>query len=134
MKKLYTMRQAVEDPDLLGGLLAGDTWRTWRILLIAAMGEPLTFRERRTFAKFTGRKREPGKIVDELVAVAGRRAGKSRASSVLALYLSALCDYSDIKAIGERPKCLFLAKNQEQAKICFGYCAGAFDPCRYCAR
>ena len=79
MKKLYTMRQAVEDPDLLGGLLAGDTWRTWRILLIAAMGEPLTFWERRTFAKFTGRKREPGKIVDELVAVAGRRAGKSRA-------------------------------------------------------
>ncbi len=127
MKKLYTMRQAVEDPDLLGGLLAGDTWRTWRIILIAAIGEPLTFWERRTFARFTGRKREPGKIVDELVAVAGRRAGKSRASSVLALFLSGLCDYSDVKAIGERPKCLFLAKNQEQAKICFSYCAGAFE-------
>jgi hypothetical protein len=127
VKKLYSMRQALEDPDLLGTILAGDTWKPWRVILVAAMGEPLKLWERRTFHKFTGRSREPGKIVDELVAVAGRRAGKSRASSALAVYLSALCDYSDVRAIGERQKCLFLAKNQEQAKICFGYCAGAFE-------
>lgn len=127
MRKLFTMREALDRDDLLGTILPGDTWRPWRIILIAAMGEPLTVWERRTFARFTGRKREPGKIVDELVAVAGRRAGKSRASSALAVYLSALCDYSEVRAIGERQKCLFLAKNQEQAKICFGYCVGAFD-------
>lgn len=127
MKKLYTMRQALEDPDLLGTILEGDSWKPWRILLIAAAGEPLTFWERRTFTKLTGRKREPGKMVDEFIVAAGRRAGKSRASSALAVYLSALCDYSDIAAPGERLRCVFIARDQRQAKVCFDYCAGIIE-------
>jgi hypothetical protein len=127
VKKIYTMRQALDDPDLLGTILPGDTWKPWRILLIAAMGEPLTFWERRTFTKFTGRKREPGKMVDELVAVCGRRAGKSRAASVLACYLAALVDHSDVQAVGERLKVLFLARDQRQALICKGYVEGIFS-------
>jgi hypothetical protein len=127
MKKNYTMRQALEDPDLLGSILDGPTWRPWRIILIAAMGEKLTWLERKTFKRFTGRSREPGKMVPELVAVAGRRAGKSRASSALACYLAGLVDHSDVQAIGERLKVLFLAKDQRQAGICYGYVAGIFD-------
>jgi DNA invertase Pin-like site-specific DNA recombinase len=127
MKKNYTMRQALEDPDLLGTVLPGDTWKAWRIILIAAMGEPLTFWERRTFKRFTGRSREPGKMVEELVAVAGRRAGKSRASSALAVYMAALVDHSDVQAVGKRLKLLFLARDQKQAGVCFGYVSGIFD-------
>ena len=44
-----TMRAALEDPELLGTVLAGDSWRAWRILLIAAMGEALTDDERMIF-------------------------------------------------------------------------------------
>ena len=84
MKKLYTMREALEREDLLASILAGETWKTWRAVLIAAAGEPLSFWERRTFTKVTGRRREPGKPVDELICVIGRRGGKSRAASVLA--------------------------------------------------
>jgi hypothetical protein len=121
------MRRALEDPDLLGGILEGATWRPWRIILIAAMGEKLTWLERRTFKRFTGRGCEPGKMVAELVAIAGRRGGKSRASSALACYLAALVDHSDVQAIGERLKVLFLAKDQKQAGICYGYVGGVFD-------
>ena len=41
MTPLVTLRQALEDPQLLGASLAGPTWHAWRSLLLAAMGEPL---------------------------------------------------------------------------------------------
>ena len=34
-----TLREALSDPNLLGTAIAGDSWRSWRALLIAAMGE-----------------------------------------------------------------------------------------------
>jgi len=37
-----TMREALTDPALLGSVLRGDSWRAWRILLIAANGEALS--------------------------------------------------------------------------------------------
>ena len=36
------MRRALSDKHLLGVVLGGDSWLAWRVLLIAAMGEPLT--------------------------------------------------------------------------------------------
>ena len=128
MRKIETMRDALDNPDLLGGILPGKTWRTWRIILIAAMGEPLNFWERRTFKKVTGgRVREPGKMVDHLVALVGRRGGKSRAASALAIYLACLCDYSEVAAPGERLRVLCLARNQKQAAVVFNYCSGILE-------
>jgi hypothetical protein len=42
MKKLITVRQAPEDPALLGGMLGAPSFAVMRTLLIAAMSEPLT--------------------------------------------------------------------------------------------
>jgi hypothetical protein len=133
MRKTVPMRDALDDPALLGSILAGDTWRTWRTVLIAAMGEPLLRTpimrsERALFRKLSGgRTKEPGKPVDELWAVVGRRGGKTRAAATLAVYLAALCDHSETTAPGERPLLLFLAQNQKQAGVAFGYAAGIFD-------
>jgi hypothetical protein len=41
MKPFVGVRQALGDPKLLGGMMAGDSWAIWRMLLAAAMGEPL---------------------------------------------------------------------------------------------
>jgi hypothetical protein len=41
MKAIVSMRSPLRDSDLLGGILQGESWRPWRILLIAVMGEPL---------------------------------------------------------------------------------------------
>jgi hypothetical protein len=60
-------------PALLGNVLPGDSWRPWRIVLIAAMGETLDDEERAIFRGLTGRFAEPGESVDELWAVVGRR-------------------------------------------------------------
>ena len=55
MKPHVTMRKALRDKKLLGNVIAGDSWSTWRTLLIAAMGETLTDDERLVFTKITGR-------------------------------------------------------------------------------
>jgi hypothetical protein len=128
VKKLYSIRQALEDPDIFGNILAGESWAVWRVILTAAMGEALTCRERKIFERVTGgRKKEPGEVVDHLVCLVGRRGGKIRAASVLAVYLAALVDYSSVAAPGERLRLLFLARNQKQAAVCFSYCSGIFD-------
>jgi hypothetical protein len=102
MKSLVTMRRALEDPELFGAILPGASWAGWRVLLIASMGEELTDAERETFKALTGREREPLTRIDELWAIIGRRGGKTRAIAVLAAYLAALVDYSDILAPGAR--------------------------------
>ena len=53
MKPQVSMREALADPNLLGGAIEGDSWLPWRVLLIAAMGEPLTNAERTIFTAIT---------------------------------------------------------------------------------
>jgi hypothetical protein len=56
-------------------MMLGPSWEPWRVLLIAAAGEKLTPSERKVFKELTGRDREPGKMVETLLVVAGREIG-----------------------------------------------------------
>jgi|SRR5947199_8839777 len=58
MKPRISLRQSLQDPNLLGGALTGESWAAWRTLLVAGMGEALTEDERATFRALTGRDRE----------------------------------------------------------------------------
>ena len=111
MTPTVTMRKALSDAGLLKHVLAGDSWRTWRVLLIAAMGERLTDDERVIFKQITGREHEPNKRVSELEVIAGRRGGKTIALAAQATYISALCDHRDTLAPGETGVCLCLAQD-----------------------
>jgi hypothetical protein len=122
---LCSLRRAFADPKLLGTTLRGDSWLAWRVLLIAAMGEPLRDDERALFQQLTGREHEPRQRVQEFVAVVGRRGGKSRALATLAIYLAALCEHR--LAPGERGLVLVLAQNQRAARIILDYAEAAFD-------
>jgi len=127
-----TMRRALSDKALLGnvfasGILRGDSWMTWRALLVAAMGEPLTDAERAAFTRLTGKASEPLERVDEFVTIAGRRSGKSRGISVLVCYLAALVDHSAVLAPGERGVVLCLAPTARQANIVLDYVVGALE-------
>ncbi|GEC15265.1 hypothetical protein [Nitrobacter winogradskyi] len=126
MKPLFTMRRAVEDANLLGSMLAGDSWRVWRTLLIASRGEPLSSDELAMFMARTGRDSAPTVPFEELCFVAGRRSGKTVSMSCLATYLAALCDWSDVLGLGDRGKLLFLAQSQSTAKIALDYTSALF--------
>lgn len=127
MKRTITMRAALADARLLGASLQGDSWATWRVFLIAAMGETLSPNEREVFERFTGRSREPGERIEEALFLIGRRGGKDRAASVLAAYLAALVDWSSLLAKGERGLALCVGVDTKQAKIQRDYIEGVFD-------
>jgi hypothetical protein len=127
MKPKCTLRHALCDPALLGTTLQGESWRAWRVLLIAAMGEQLSDQERDLFQRLTGRPGEPRERVEEFWCVAGRRGGKTRSAAVLSAYIAALCDHSDHLVAGERGLVLFLAQNVQQAHVAFGYAAAIFE-------
>jgi hypothetical protein len=120
------MRRALTDPNLFGLVLSGDSWLPWRVILIAAMGEPLTDDERVIYTKLTGgREREPLQRVEELTAVVGRRGGKSRAMAVLAAYVATCLDWSDVLVKGEKGIALVTAPNQKQAGVILDYAKAA---------
>ena len=72
MKPRISLRQSLQDPNLLGTAIAGDSWRSWRALLIATMGEELREDERAIFSQLTSREREPLQRIDQFAAVIGR--------------------------------------------------------------
>ncbi|MDR7219866.1 hypothetical protein [Aminobacter aminovorans] len=111
---------------LLGKALEGDSWRVWRILLIAAMGEALHIDERITFREFTGRDYEPGEQVDEFFGIAGRRSGKTRAAGTLAAYVGTLCEHSYLAA-GERASIPVMAASMAQANKAFQAVLGVLE-------
>ena len=125
MKPTHAIRKALADKKLLGNVLAGRSWRAWRMLMIAAMGEALTDDERVIFTKLTGREREPLQRVEEVCAVVGRRGGKSRAMATLAAYIAGLCKHS--LARGERGVLLCIAPDQRQAAITLDYAAACLE-------
>jgi len=108
--------KALREPKLFGRILQGDSWYGWRVLLIASAGEQLTDDERLEFKRLTGREREPGRIVHELIAIFGRRAGKSLALAVFDCWLAALCD--------RRGVVLVISRDQRVAKVILNYVEG----------
>lgn len=122
-----TLRRSLTDPGLLGGVLGDDSWRAWRVLLIAAMGETLHDDERELFTKLTGREREPMQRVEEFFGIVGRRGGKSRAISALAAHVAGLQDHSAKLVPGERGVLLCVAPDQRQASISLNYVTAAFE-------
>ena len=125
MTPTVALRKTLADRGLLGTAIAGDSWFAWRTLLFAAAGEALTDEERELFAKLTGREHEPDHMVEEFIAVIGRRGGKSRAISVLVTYIAGLCRHSSLVP-GERGVLLIIAPDQRQADIVLDYVEANF--------
>lgn len=124
MKPLVSMREALTDPNLLGGAIEGDSWLPWRTLLIAAMGEPLEHDERTIYTALTQRDLEPLEQVEELWGIVGRRGGKTRAAGTLAAYVGGLCDHEPFLAPGERGVIPILAASVTQAGRAFMHAKG----------
>jgi hypothetical protein len=125
MTPTISIRKALSDPNLLGNVLAGESWQAWRMLLTASMGEALTDIEREIFKHLTGREREPLQRIEEAVFVIGRRGGKSRAMACCAAYLGGLCKHTLVR--GERGIVLCIAPDQRQAGIVLDYATACFE-------
>lgn len=121
-----TMREALSDTQLLGAAMLGESWRPWRVLLIACMGEDLDEDERALFREFTGLDYVPGMAREEIWVAVGRRAGKTTAAGVLAVYIACLCTH-DALAPGERGVLPIMAASTTQASRAFLQVARILD-------
>lgn len=135
MLRLMTMRAALADPEVFAGVLPGESWAAWRVVLIASQGEPLvTPEEREIFRELTGgRKTPPDAPVRELVAVCGRRAGKTRAMAVAAAYFARFVDYTGDFAPGQRGRVIVMAASRDTAGEAFRYIKGVFEESTACS-
>jgi hypothetical protein len=120
------MREALASDGYFGRLLTGDSWRAWRVLLIAIVGEELTEDERVVFKGLTGRGREPLEPLEEFWGIIGRRGGKTRAMAILGAYIVACVDHREVLAPGERGVLPILAASTLQAGQAFNFITGVF--------
>ena len=110
--------------------MAGASWTSWRVLLIAAMGEGLTPAERVVFKRLTGRDREPVERCEELLAIVGRRGGKSFAMAVLFYCLLGppSSSYGHVlSSRGAAGRIVLCLPTAQQSRVVYGYCCAIIE-------
>ena len=123
-----TLSQALSNPSLFGGTFGTPSFWTWRTVAKLIDGLPLTeLRERELFEQCTGCKynQETRRMARRLIILAGRRAGKDRFLSAVAVWRAALCaDWRKYQSAGEGAVVLLLGADKKQAAILRRYCQG----------
>jgi hypothetical protein len=111
--------------DVMAGLfnLSGPSWNFWRMVLKILFGLPLSTDQIALALRHTGRTRLFSKPPRELWLCLGRRGGKSRIISLIAVLLACFGSYPML-APGEMGVVLLCAPSQRQARILPGYVLG----------
>ena len=105
MKPDISLTEALNDPSLFGSTFGSPSFWTWKVVAKLIDGIALTEkRELDLFQECTGRKynRRARRAVRRLYILAGRRAGKDRFESAIAVWRAALCtDWRKHQSAGE---------------------------------
>ena len=120
-----TLAAAMRDPQLLGGPFTAPSFWTWHAAAKVLSGEGLDDREAALFRQCTGRTRLPSGPVHRMVILVGRRGGKDRFFSAVAIHRAALAaDWHDLMSVGEQAVVSLLGADKKQAGILRRYCEG----------
>ncbi len=119
--------EALDDPNLFGGMFDGPSWKPWRAFLAALFGLPLAGDDLATFQALTGRHSAPLAAFAEAALIVGRRGGKSRMLALIATFLATVRDYTPYLAPGEVATVAVLAANRSQARSIFRYVSGMLN-------
>ncbi len=121
--KAISLAAAMRDPKLLGGPFKADTFWPWHTVAKVISGERLDSREAELFRRCTGRTKLPTGPVASLILLVGRRGGKDRFMSAVAVHRAALAaDWSKTLSAGEQGVVILIGKDRKQAKILRRYC------------
>ena len=118
--------QALADPNLLGAGLGSDlaSWSSWRAILRAAYGLPLSDDQAETFHRLAGGRTAPQGAVSEFWAVVGRRSGKSRMAAAVAVYEACFAGHEAKLAPGEEGIVVVVSASKWQGQAVRGYALG----------
>lgn len=127
MKKISII-QAVEDKNIFKPYFTDlDTWRNWMVVLKALFGLELSKEEMKVFRRCTKLRKQPEDRIREIWIRSGRRSGKSRVISVIAVYLALFVDWSRYISRGEKPFIFIVSPNKDQGQIIMGYVKELLD-------
>jgi hypothetical protein len=125
IKPAVSLTQAMSDVNLLGGPFKADSFWTWKTVAKLIDGLPLDEREAELCRQCTGRSQLPSGAVRRLVVLVGRRGGKDRFLSAVAVWRAALCaDWRQHVSSGEQAVVMLLGADKKQAAILRRYCQG----------
>jgi len=129
---MKTILQVMDDRQLFAktfmrGLLGRDSWKAWRAFLAALFGLPLDAAALEIYRKHTGRTDAPAEAFSEAYVIAGRRAGKSIISALVATYLAVFKNYDEMLAPGEIGTLMVVAADRRQARVIFNYISAFFE-------
>ena len=104
------------------------TWHSWEVFLKALFGLPIdVVKDGLFFREVTGLEYVPKEKYREAYVIAGRRSGKSRISSIIAVWLATYRDWTKFLAPGERGYIFIIAVDKAQAKIIKDYISEALN-------
>jgi hypothetical protein len=106
---------------VLGHVFGGDSWATWRALLQAVGGEPLSDNELALVTPITGGRTDFERI-REIWKICGRRAGKSIIAALLAVWLTTCRQYT--LAPGEVGVLMVISATRRQTRVIKRYISG----------
>lgn len=103
------------------------SWQPWRTFIKALFALKMTPTERALYAACTARTEPPIRPATEALCVIGRRGGKSRVASFVAVFLACCRDYSTVLAPGETGVLMVVASDRRQAGVVFRYIAAMIE-------
>ncbi len=113
---------AIEDPKLFGQYFKDpSTWAAWRTFLKARYALPLDDEEFALYKQCTGRQTPPEQALKQVLAIVGRRGGKSWTVAIDGCYMALFRDYAPYLNPGEMGHIVILAKDRRQAQVIFRY-------------
>jgi hypothetical protein len=93
--------QCLDDPRLFAPHFKGGSWGPWKAWLAALFALPMSDDQLALYRAHTGRTDAPTTPFSEAALVVGRRGGKSRVLSLVAVYLACFRDYAPAECRAE---------------------------------
>ena len=117
----------IEDEALFGPLFKKqETWEHWKVFLRGLFGLGMDEEEHKFFSEHTGRAVVPDKQSSESFCIAGRRAGKSFISAIIASYLAIFRPWQALLSRGEMGYIFVVAADRQQARVILSYIKSVF--------
>ena len=110
--------QSMFDPALLKPMFRDlRTWASWVVVFKAMFALRMSTRERALFTVLSGRSRPPRHPVTEAWWIFGRRAGKSFAAALLAVWLACFVTYRHLLGPGEKGVVQVVSVDRRQSRV-----------------
>jgi hypothetical protein len=115
---------ALDDPKIFARHFRGTSWNAWRAFLCALFGLPMSDDQLAIYRQCTERTDRSTQAASEGWLCCGRRAGKSFALALIAVFLACFRDWRSFLSPGEVATVMVISADRRQARTITRYVVG----------